>query len=610
MAETKNLLEGDIGTTLKDLSVPMGVGVIFMILVNLIDTYWASRLGTDELAAMSFAFPVVGIVINVSIGLMIGTSVAVARVVGAGDDLTGRRLAAHSLILGFLLVGIVTGVGISTQDLLFSALGAPEELLPTISRFMTIWYGSAAVLIVPMMLNGVLRARGDAKTPRNVMIFAAVLNAIFDPILIFGWGPIPGYGLEGAAMATALSRVFTFIYAARIALKLNVLDLHIPSADELLTSWKDILSVGLPATLTNVLGPVATALLTAIVAMHGAAAVAAYGIGARVESLVLIAPMALSSGLSPFVGQNYGAHLQKRVAAGFRLATRFSVIWGLGAFLLLLPAAPWIGRAFSDDPEVAKDIALYLRIVPVGYAAYGAVMMVSSAFNAMDHAVRSTMLSVLRSIVIAVPVAWVGSQFLGLPGVFLGLSVGSIVGAVVGMRWMNRFLDPDAVTRTEASQKLDQAGAQFLIEGTAESMRERMKEILDRMQGYGDVELHMIRRDAAGFFVGDRQIGHIHPSGHLDLPLPVELGDELVRRGIVDHHRIHHSAGWYTHLLQNRRDLSEANWLLRLGHLLAELCLVEGEEGKVREELSAIELDAELRVHLERAAARWRAEAA
>ena len=588
----------------------MGVGVVFMILVNLIDTYWASRLGTDELEAMSFAFPVIGVVVNVSLGLMIGTSVAVARVVGAGDEATARRLAAHAVLLGVAIVAIVTGLGLASQDAVFRLLGAPTELRPTIARYMTIWYASAAVLVVPMMLNGVLRAHGDAKTPRDMMIFAAVLNAIFDPILIFGWGPIPGYGLEGAALATAASRLCTFVYAGRIALRLKVLDLHIPTGAQLIASWKAILSVGLPATLTNVLGPVATALLTAIVAMHGAAAVAAYGIGARVESLVLIAPIALSSGLSPFVGQNYGAHLQKRVAAGFRVATRFSVLWGLGAFVLLLPTAPLIAAAFTSDADVARNITLYLRIVPLGYAGYGAMMMVSSAFNAMDHAVKSTMLSILRSIVIAVPVAWLGSLVLGLSGVFVGLMVSSIVGALVGLRWMRPFLDPEVAVRTEAGRRLDQEEADFLVQNTKDALRDRMQELVGRMQGLDDVELHMIRRDAVGFFVGDRQVGHIHPSGHLDLPLPVEIGDELVQRGLVEHHRMHDSAGWYTHALLNRRDVSEANWLLRLGHLLTRLSDARGDEGAVLEELQSIEKDDLLAKQIHCAASRWRSEAA
>ncbi|MFT5683303.1 MAG: putative MATE family efflux protein [Myxococcota bacterium] len=604
MSAPISLLEGDVRTVLREQSTPMAVGVVFMILVNLIDTYWAGQLGTDELAAMSFAFPVIGVIINVSLGLMIGTSVAVARVVGAGEIDTARRLATHSLLLGVVIVTMVSGAGLATQDLVFTALGAEPELLPVIGGYMRIWYLGAIFLVVPMMLNGVLRAHGDPKTPRNVMILSAVFNGILDPILIFGLGPIPGMGLEGAAMATAASRAITFVYAGFVAIKMGTLDLHIPTPAAFLASARSILTVGIPATVTNVLGPIATALLTAIVATYGAGAVAAYGIGARVEALVLIAPIALSSGLSPFVGQSWGAHLEKRVAEGFSVAVRFSILWGLGALLFLLPAAPWLARIFSDAPDVQRQIVIYLRIVPIGYAAYSVMMMVSSAFNAMDHAPRATLLSVIRSIVLAVPLAWIGGELIGLPGIFVGLVVASLISAVLGLKWMRAFLDPATTGQVEDSTATPDAAIR--LEGADEALREPMRSLIASVSTLPEVELHDIRGDAVGFFVGPRQLGHLHATGHLDLPLPMELGEALIGRGLVEHHRMHDSAGWYTHVFHDTRSLEEAGWLLRLAHVIYAIRL-RGTDEQAAEALSELDLDGPCQAALAQAAARWEA---
>lgn len=602
MAAPVSLLEGDVRDVLRRQSTPMAVGVVFMILVNLIDTYWAGRLGTAELAAMSFAFPVVGVVINVSLGLMIGTSIAVSRVVGAGDEAEARRLASHSLLLGLLVVGLVTGLGLATQEAVFTALGAEPALLPVISSYMRIWYLGAIFLVVPMMLNGVLRAHGDAVTPRNLMILTAVLNGVFDPLFIFGAGPIPGLGLEGAALATALSRGLTFGYAARVAVKLGVLERHVPTPGQLLDSWKRILQVGIPATLTNVMGPVATALLTAIVAVHGASAVAGYGIGARVEALVLIAPIALSSGLSPFIGQCWGAHLESRVAAGFRAAVRFSILWGLGAMAVLIPAAPFIAAVFSDQPEVQQDIVTYLRVVPVGYAAYSVMMMVSSAFNAMDHALRSTALSALRSIGLAVPLAWVGSQVLGLQGVFVGLVAASLVTAVLGLRWMRMFLGPARDLRVAAPAPDDGAA---VLAACEPALQPDVAALLDHARALPGVSLHRVHRDAVGFYVGQRQLAHLHASGHLDLCLPPELGEALVREGRLDHHRLHDDAGWYTHPFHDSRQVTEAEWLLRLAHALHGLRATGlAAEGGA---LGALELGADAAAAVQASARRWSA---
>jgi hypothetical protein len=370
-----------------------------------------------------------------------------------------------------------------------------------------------------------------------------------------------------------------------------------------MTSFRQILQVGLPATITNVLGPIATAMLTAIVALHGAEAVAAYGIGARVEALVLIAPIALSSGLSPFVGQNWGAHLEDRVAKGFSVAVRFSILWGLGALLLLLPTAPLIAKLFSADQTVQADIVIYLRVVPIGYAAYSVMMMVSSAFNAMDHATRSTALSVIRSIALAVPLAWLGGRFLGLYGIFIGLVIASLVAAVLGLRWMRMFLSPEAHKRIEADQLTEDA--RFLLDKSPAALREPLQALIEEIQPLEHVELHRIRGDAVGFFVGKRQLGHMHASGHFDLPLPFELAESLVQRGKVEHHRMHNGSGWYTHAFHDSQSIVEITQLLRLAHVLYEMRLRGAEAEQTQAELATLQLSPTCVAALERAASRW-----
>lgn len=598
-----DLLTEPVGPVLRKQSTPMAVGVVFMLLVNLIDTYWVSFLGSEELAAMSFTFPVVGVVLNVSLGLMIGTSVAISRVLGAGDEGLAGRLSTHAMLLGLLIVGAVSGLGLLTQRPLFTLLGAGADVLPYIERFMTIWYLGAVALVVPMMVNGILRARGDAATPRNVFIISAVVNAVLDPLLIFGWGPVPAMDLEGAALATAISRAVGGLYAIVVVVRARALDLHFPSPAEVLDSWKRILQVGVPATITNVLGPVATAMFVAIVATFGPDAVAGYGIGARVESLVLIAPMALSSGLSPFVGQNWGAHLQERVSEGFRLSVRFSILWGLGAFGLLLATAPYVAGVFTDDPEVAAAITLYLRVVPIGFAAYSVMMMVNSTLNAVDHATRATWLSVLRSIVVAVPVAWVGSMLFDLTGAYLGLVMGSLLAALLGLRWMRELLDPASDLESEAAQPVEDIA--FLIGNAPEGAATAMKHLVETAQELEDIALCRIRSDAVGFFVGRRQLAHIHPTGHIDLPLPVEIGEALVERGTVEHHRLHDSAGWFTHPLHDSQDVETAEWLLRLAHALYEIKKRGPESPLTTEELDALSLCERSRSAIITATQRW-----
>ena len=137
--------------TLSRLAMPMALGLFFMIMVHIIETYWIGQLGTDELAAMTFTFPVVGIVSNIAFGIMIGTSTAVARQLGQGKRAEAKLITTHALYLGVFLVILVSVVGVYAQGAIFRALGASEELIPIVKRYMTIWFLGVVFLMIPSL---------------------------------------------------------------------------------------------------------------------------------------------------------------------------------------------------------------------------------------------------------------------------------------------------------------------------------------------------------------------------------------------------------------------------------------------------------------------------
>ncbi|MEX1365216.1 MAG: MATE family efflux transporter, partial [Nannocystaceae bacterium] len=401
MAKRAQLVEGPIGPILARLAVPMGLGIVFIIALNLADTYFVGQLGTDELAAMSFTFPVVTLVMSVVMGVGIGSTSALAREIGAGDEHAIRRLATHAIMLAFVIVVLVSGLGLLTQEATFRLLGAEPHILPLLSEYMTIWYLGAVFLVVPMIGMGSLRATGDTRTPMFIMMAAAIVNIALDPVFIFGAGFVPAMGLRGAAIATLIARSVTLVLALWVLRREDLLDVHVPTWAELRRSWWSILSVGLPAAVTNALAPVATAVLTWLIAREGTEAIAAYGVGSRVEGLLLIAPMALGAALTPFIGQNWGGHHLDRVGRAIVLARNFVVAWGIGAWILLALGGSVVAEVFTDDPKVVELVHIYLWIVPLSYGASGLVSVASASFNAVDKAVRSTVLSALRSLGLA-----------------------------------------------------------------------------------------------------------------------------------------------------------------------------------------------------------------
>lgn len=416
-----NLLEGDIRKTLAALTLPTALGIVFVIAIDVTDTLWVGMLGTRELAALSFCFPIIAMIMSATFGLGVGVTSAIARAIGAGDEQRVRRLTSHGIALGVVLVALLAGLGLLVQRPLFAAMGAQGQLLELVVDYMTIWLLGAAFVVVPVIGAAALRATGEMKAPMWIMFVAALANGVLDPIFMFGLGPLPALGLQGAALASLASRFVTLPATLLLLRRLGMLEWRIAEFGELLHSWRAIVSVGLPAALTSLLSPLAAALLTSLIADHGVHTVAAWGVCTRIDSLLTIPLMAIGAALTPFIGQNWAAEHDLRVREGVRLSARFALAWGLLAWLVLALLGRHVGGLFSDDPEVVEIIALALRFTAATYAATGVVIVVNAAFNAIDQAMRGTLISILRSFVLSLPLAWLGDAWLGLEGLLLGL---------------------------------------------------------------------------------------------------------------------------------------------------------------------------------------------
>lgn len=440
--DKSNLIEGDISQTLKRMTVPMIVGMIVLMSFGLVDTFFVSLLGTDELAAISFTFPVTFTVISLNIGLGIGTSAIIGRLQGEGNQDKARVYATAAVVLSTAMVGVLCLFGYATITPIFSLLGASEALLPLISDYMEVWYLSGVFLCIPMVGNSVLRACGDTKTPSIVMGLGGAINAILDPILIFGIGDFAGFGIKGAAYATLIGWFVGAVWIVYLlSIKRNLMVTRMLSIDEVVSSCKGILKIGLPAAGANMLTPIAGGVMTAVVASFGAEAVAAWGVGNRLESFLSIVVLALSMSLPPFISQNVGAKRYDRVRDSYGIAIKFVLVWQAMIFLLMLFFAPYIAQAFADEPSVAALISIFLSLVPLGYGMQGIVILTNSSFNAMHKPMAALLLSIIRLFVFFVPISYVASLFFGLNGLFAGTVVANFMMASVSYLWFKRALE-------------------------------------------------------------------------------------------------------------------------------------------------------------------------
>lgn len=433
------LTEGPVGRHLVNMTVPMLLGISTMMAQGLIDAWFLGKVGDSALAAFSFGFPLLMIITSVAIGLGAGTSSVVARAIGAGDHRRARRLVTDSLLLTFGITAAMSVLGVLTIEPLFRLMGAPADMIPMIKSFMTILYSGVPFLVVGIVGTSSMRATGDTRLPGKLMIAGASLNMILDPILIFGLGPIPEFGLNGAAMAALLARGAMFVGTLYFLVhRLDMVSFSMPDPGELRKSWADILHVGLPAAGTNAIIPVVITVITAMIARYGPDAVAGFGVASRIESMVLVIYYALSSVIGPFVGQNLSVGKEARIQLSLRLCAGFCLGSGLVIAILLALSAEFLPGLFSQNAEVIGVTRSFLWIVPVSYGAYGIVMVMNAAFNGLGKPMPAVYVSVTRMIVLYVPLALIGGELFGVAGIFGAYAIANLLSGLLGYIWARR----------------------------------------------------------------------------------------------------------------------------------------------------------------------------
>ena len=429
------MTQGNVAAHLVRLTVPVAWGILALLGYRLAEAWFVGQVGPDALAAISFAFPVTMVVFSVSIGLGAGTSSVIARAIGAREEGV-PRLVADALILT-ALVGIgCAAVGMAGADWLARLLGAGADLAPSIAGYLRIWFPSAILVLVATVGLSAARAAGDATFQGTALVASSLLNLAVAPLMIlgaFGWH---GFGLAGAPASSLIA------WAPLLAATIWRLErLHLLSFDrlglaEFAASSKRILRVGLPAAATNCVIPVASGVITALLAPYGHQAVAGFGLGSRVEAVAMVPFFALSAVMNPFAGQNAGAGRIGRVREALRDTAWFCAGFGALLAVVLYLSRFWVATRFTHDTGVLAAATMYLALVPFSYGPAGMIAIVNAGFNGLNRPMHAVVVSVARTLVVNVPVAWLGGRLLGAEGVFLGICFSNVVVGVGSYLWV------------------------------------------------------------------------------------------------------------------------------------------------------------------------------
>lgn len=413
----------------------MMLSMISFTVASLAETVYIGRFGTNELAAISFTFPVVYTLQGISMGLAIGASSVVARSIGLGDLDKVRRLVTHGLLLS---TGLSISLAYSSSFFIvdvYTLLGAKGEVLKLVVGYMQVWLIGMPVFAMTFVGTTLMRASGDARTPGYLSALGSILHIAMAPLFIFGLGPLPEMGLRGAAVSFVIARHLSFllfIYCFVFRDRMIQLDFH-----GFFTSCREILQVGLPAMASNMIAPISMSVATRLLAGHGVLVVAGFGVATRIESMLVMLVWAIGMSIAPIAGQNWGARKFDRVRTALRLGNGFVLAWGLFSYLTLLLFGDFFVSLINDDPGVARMAHHYLMIAPLSVGFMGVMNIATNSFNAIGKPLPPLILSFLQMIVINIPVILLGNYLWGYKGIYAGGVLTTVLLGGVAWRWIS-----------------------------------------------------------------------------------------------------------------------------------------------------------------------------
>lgn len=423
------------------LAIPSIISMFIQALYNVVDSIFVARISENALAGLSLAFPIQLVLIAIGVGTGVGTTSLISRLLGQGNEKRASNVAEHVLLVS-LICGVLIGIfGILFSKYLITMFTNNPILIDYGSRYIRIILIGSTALFIPMIANNILRGEGNTFVPMITMLIGTILNIILDPLLIFGYGPFPQLGVEGAALATVLSRIIsgTFILIILFRGK-NLIKINLQNFDFDMTIIKDIYQVGFPAMTMQILASFMVAGLNIILGGYSATAIAAMGIYFRLQSFVFMPVFGLNQGYMPIIGYNYGHNnpdrMKQAMKFGFIIAFSFTAL----GFLIFQIFPMQLIKMFSSSPEllaIGKDA---LTKISLAFPIIGLAIIGSTTFQAVGKGMPSLILSFSRQIILLLPLAFILGRIGGLNILWYSFPIAEVITAFFMAFWLRSML--------------------------------------------------------------------------------------------------------------------------------------------------------------------------
>lgn len=407
------IVDGPLRPAILRLALPAVGTTLFQVLFNITDAFWVGRtLGPAALAAVSLASYTVWVIVSIGELVGVGLTAVAARRHGEADPASAARAAGTALVMALVLGVLIAIGGVLSLPAVFRLMAARGEMAVLARDFLVVQLAGAVLIYGYFVVTAAFRSAGDTRTPFVLLGGSVLLNLVLDPLLILGWGPLPALGVYGAGLATVMTRGLGFIVGIELLRRRGGIRLGFEPAVA-----RTIARIGLPTMLTGVLFSLIYMLLVRVVGRFGTPAIAALGVGHKIEGVSYMVGIGFGLAAETLVGQNLGAGRPGRArTAGWLTARMAALPTCLLAVVFLLAPAALVG-IFTDDPAVITDASLYLRAAGVAQLALAFETVLEGALTGAGYTLY-TMIAVVTISALRIPLAEIVAVPFGLNGIW------------------------------------------------------------------------------------------------------------------------------------------------------------------------------------------------
>jgi putative MATE family efflux protein len=438
----KLFLEGPITRALVTLAVPIILGNVLQTGYQLTDAFWVGRLGAAAVAAVSVSFPVTFLVIALGSGLAMAGATLSAQYMGAGRQDMVNHVAAQTMVMVAITSVILGIIGYVLAPFLLELLGVAPDVYEGALGFMRVSFVGIIFVFIYAMFQALMRGVGQTRLPLLIVLGTVLLNFAFDPLFIFGWGPIPGLGVVGAALATLVTQALAALLGMLIFLRgRHGIQLHWSALMPDPPYIKRAFFLGFPGSVELSTRGLGLVIMSFLVASFGTLTIAAYGVGSNVLQVVTIPAMGLSQAVSTLVGQNIGAGNIDRAARVTQIGTLFGFVALSLIGILAYVFAPAIVAFFiPEDPNVIAEGAGFIRIMALAWGGMGIQLCIVSAFRASGNMLIAMVIALVSQWMVQFPLAYVLSKHTVLQahGLWWSFPATNVAVAIVSICWFAR----------------------------------------------------------------------------------------------------------------------------------------------------------------------------